>query len=128
MENKIIDELEKEIERQNKLKEIEKLKIFDELEEEIKKQKNIKKYKKKSIPKAIKNNVWNLYFNNLAEGFCKICKCRLIRDNWECGHIIAESKGGETIVSNLTVLCSQCNKSMGSNNLEDFMKKYGIDN
>ena len=36
--------------------------------------------------------------------------------SFHCGHIIAEAKGGETIVSNLKPICQNCNSSMGTTN------------
>jgi ribosomal protein S27E len=38
--------------------------------------------------------------------------------SFHCGHIIAEAKGGKTIVSNLKPIC---NSSMGTTNMKDFM-------
>ena len=42
--------------------------------------------------------------------------------SFNCGHIIAEYNGGESIVSNLKPICQNCNSSMGTKNMEDFMK------
>ena len=42
--------------------------------------------------------------------------------SFNCGHIIAEANGGETIVSNLKPKCQNCNSSMGTKNMENFMK------
>ena len=47
--------------------------------------------------------------------------------SFNCGHIIAEYNGGETIVSNLKPICQSCNSSMGTQNMTDYMKKYGFD-
>lgn len=44
--------------------------------------------------------------------------------SFHCGHIIPECKGGETILSNLKPICQKCNLSMGTNNMEEFMKIF----
>ena len=42
--------------------------------------------------------------------------------SFNCGHIIAESNGGETVVSNLKPICQNCNSSMGTKDMEEFKK------
>ena len=44
--------------------------------------------------------------------------------NFECGHIVSVKEGGETNIENLLPICSSCNKSMGTENLMVFKKKY----
>ena len=44
--------------------------------------------------------------------------------SFNCGHIIAEANGGELIVSNLKPICQNCNSSMGTKNMDDFMKGF----
>ena len=43
--------------------------------------------------------------------------------NFECGHIIPESKGGETTQDNLLPICGLCNKSMATKNMNEFIKE-----
>ena len=43
---------------------------------------------------------------------------------WECGHIISEANGGNLDTDNLKPICSGCNKSMGSKNMDDYMKEF----
>ena len=38
------------------------------------------------------------------------------------GHIIAETNGCETIIYNLKPICQNCNSSMGTKNMDDFIK------
>lgn len=40
--------------------------------------------------------------------------------DFECGHVVAKSKGGEDKVDNLRPICSTCNKSMGVMNMEEY--------
>lgn len=82
------------------------------------------KYKKKSIPKSLKIKVWNTY---IGEDIGKIkCLCcdtiDITQSIFECGHIIAEAKGGETSLENLRPICSTCNKSMKTINMNDYIK------
>lgn len=83
-----------------------------------------KKKKKKPISATIKRLVWN---TNIGEDVGKYkCMCCNSTDitqmSFNCGHIVAEANGGETIVSNLKPICQNCNSSMGIKNMEDFMK------
>ncbi len=86
------------------------------------------RYRKEKIPSTLRNVVWNQFFQDVAIGKCPCCKTEPItRGNFVCGHIISEKRGGETNVQNLRPICSQCNSSMGTQNMDDFMKKYGFD-
>jgi hypothetical protein len=93
--------------------------------EELKKQLEIKKnIEKKIIPKSVKIAAWNDNFGKqCGEHECYIgCGNFIYQGNFECGHVIAKSKGGLPHVNNLKPICSQCNKSMQTQNLEDYKK------
>ena len=96
--------------------------VSSESDNEIK---NVKpKKKKKPISSTIKKLVWN---TNIGEekgkSKCLCCKSTEITQmSFHCGHIIAESNGGETIVSNLKPICQNCNSSMGIKDMNEFMK------
>ena len=81
---------------------------------------------KKKIPisAAMKKLVWNKHIGEeIGKSKCLCCKSTYITQlSFHCGHIIAESKGGDTIVSNLMPICQNCNSSMGTKNMNDFMK------
>jgi hypothetical protein len=81
---------------------------------------------KKKIPisAAMKKLVWNKHIGEeIGKSKCLCCKSTYITQlSFHCGHIVAESKGGNTIVSNLMPICQNCNSSMGSKNMNDFMK------
>ena len=90
------------------------------------------KSKRKTIPKAVKNSVWNTYIEsndpNKLIGKCFVgCGCEITIANFELGHVKAYSKGGSDKVENLRPICSTCNKSMGTMNLLEFKEKYGLD-
>ncbi len=46
--------------------------------------------------------------------------------NFSCGHILAEANGGALHVSNLRPICVSCNSSMGTKNMNEFIKEYGL--
>ena len=82
------------------------------------------KKKKKSISSTMKKLVWNTNIGEeIGKEKCKCCNSTTITQmSFHCGHIIAEANGGETIVSNLKPICQNCNSSMGTKNMNDFMK------
>jgi hypothetical protein len=79
---------------------------------------------KKTIPKSLRIKVWNTYIGEeIGKIKCLCCKTIDITQSiFECGHIIAEAKGGKTTLENLRPICSTCNKSMNTINMYDFMK------
>jgi 5-methylcytosine-specific restriction endonuclease McrA len=80
---------------------------------------------RKSIPKTLKNDVWDKYISRKKGiGQCYCCKKTIDSKNFECGHVLAVAKGGKTILQNLRPICGVCNKSMGTENLQQFKKKY----
>lgn len=80
--------------------------------------------KKKSIPKPIKIAVWNKYIG-LAKGIgqCETCRRDINQMEFECGHVVAESNGGQIVLDNFRPVCGTCNKSMGTQNLFYFKEK-----
>ena len=91
------------------------------------KEKKVKKPKEK-IPASVKNTLWSKYFPNVIEGKCKCCQTEVIsRNNFDCGHIISEKNGGKIHLDNLKPICRSCNSSMGTQNMTDFIIKYGFD-
>lgn len=80
-----------------------------------------KKYKKKTIPRALKEQVWLQKAGHTFEIKCPItwCENRINAFNFHTGHNIAESKGGKTTLENLVPICDRCNTSMGD--------RYSID-
>jgi len=84
------------------------------------------KYKKKRISATLKRLVWNYWIGEeIGKSKCLCCNVTDINQmSFNCGHIIAESKGGETILSNLKPICQNCNSSMASMNMDEFMKTF----
>lgn len=69
---------------------------------------------KVSISKIQKIKLWDECFSAMRV-MCPICNYNLIeKDNYHAGHIIAESKGGNSTNDNLLPICAKCNLSMSS--------------
>lgn len=85
------------------------------------------KKKKAKIPATVRNIVWTNHIGSVKTGKCWCCKVEDISTaNFDCGHVISEKNGGQVVIENLRPICGHCNKSIGSMNMEDFKKKYGI--
>jgi 5-methylcytosine-specific restriction endonuclease McrA len=123
-----LEELEKE---RIRLEELEKERIkLEELEKEQLKmaKKEETKKKKQAIPKQIRNIVWNHYIGeDIIKHKCLSCKKVTISNiNFEVGHVISEKHGGTHEINNLRPICGACNHSMGTENMVDFVVKYGL--
>ena len=83
------------------------------------------KVKKKSVPKVVKDLSWNKWVGeDIARTKCMCCGLNEIRMNsFHCGHVLAVANGGKTSIENLRPICSACNLSMGTENMEDFKKR-----
>ena len=120
---KISIEIAKRKEEQNKEKqEIQKEKINIINQTEI----VSKKYKKKTIPKTLKMTVWYTHIGKeIGMVKCPCCNSNEISQmDFDCGHIIAESKGGSMTLENLKPICNKCNRSMRTMNMIEFKQKY----
>ena len=83
--------------------------------------------KRETIPKCVRNALWINYFNDARTGKCQCClREQITIGNFNCGHIVAHANGGETKLNNLVPICTLCNTSMGTYNLNDFIKKYNL--
>ena len=71
---------------------------------------------KKTIPGALREQVWLLYCGDRLfkhKGLVTWCENIMTPFSFEVGHNIPESKGGPTDINNLRPICSKCNRSMG---------------
>ena len=58
---------------------------------------------------------------------CLCCKKVVISNtNFEVGHVISEKNGGTHEINNLRPICFACNHSMGTENMIDFVVKFGL--
>jgi len=76
------------------------------------------------IPKAIRDAVWMRDVGNSKNGECYVCKRFITDDLYETGHIISRSNNGSDDFDNLRVVCVQCNKAMGTRDLEEYRETY----
>ena len=80
---------------------------------------------KKHVPKVLKSKVWNIYIGT-KYGECKCIVCNnntITQNNNEAGHIKSEKDGGEMNEDNLIPICGECNKSMGSKHMREFISE-----
>lgn len=85
-------------------------------------------YRKEKIPKAVREQLWLRDVGEKFYGRCRTtwCRNRVTVWDYQCGHDIPESKGGETTLDNLVVLCSRCNNSMSNNcTFTEWQQKFG---
>lgn len=73
-------------------------------------------YKKKKISGALREAVWIKTMGRRFEGKCPVPWCfnSITVFDFQAGHNIPESKGGETKLPNLIAICCRCNTSMGN--------------
>jgi len=85
------------------------------------------KRRKQNIPKAVKEQLWVRDMGCVFEGKCKVTWCtnKVTVFDFQCGHNIPESKGGETALPNLQAICARCNTSMGDRyTIDEWSKKH----
>ena len=86
------------------------------------------KNKRDNIPQELRERIWKKEPKNfcnegmLVNGFCYSCNNELNIKDMQCGHIIAHAFGGKVSLDNLMPICSNCNKKMGTMNLEEYKK------
>src|SRR5581483_2303999 len=82
---------------------------------------------RKNISAALRKAVWIHYNGKEYQAPCYTgCGETITVHNYECGHVIADSKGGAADLPNLRPVCSNCNKSMGHKNMEEFIESSGF--
>ena len=88
----------------------------------------VSKKAKQTIPKHIRNLVWNYYIgDNIIQHRCLCCKKTVISNTqFEVGHVLSERDGGTLELSNLRPICGPCNRSMGTMHMVEYVKKYGL--
>lgn len=83
--------------------------------------------KKKTIPKALREQVWRNHIGESFKGKCVVKWCTNVISvfQFEVGHNIPESKGGSLHLTNLRPICSRCNSSMNNNYTIDEWNRMG---
>ena len=82
--------------------------------------------RRKNIPKHIKTLVWNKHIGkDVANASCVSCRQESINiRSFHCGHVIADSKGGDMTINNLRPICAPCNLSMGTQSMNEFTSEF----
>ena len=86
------------------------------------------KKKKEPIPAAIKTLVWNKWVGEKeAETGCYCCRVTTISmRHFHCGHVVSEKRGGKCTIDNLRPVCANCNLSMGTMDMREYIEKFGL--
>lgn len=81
---------------------------------------------KKKIPQALRIACWDKWIGkHNGTNLCLCCNQQTISTfSFHCGHVVAECHGGDLSLHNLRPVCSDCNLSMGSMNMNEFAKQY----
>ena len=76
----------------------------------------VSRYTKETIPKRIREMVWNTHNGEEYKTKCYVKWCNNVVNvfNYQVGHDVPESKGGTLDLHNLKPICGSCNQSMGN--------------
>lgn len=61
-----------------------------------------------------------IIFNSSA-GLCFCCQSKITPTNFEAGHILSVKHGGQTVRDNLRAICFNCNRSMSTKHMYEYM-------
>jgi hypothetical protein len=80
--------------------------------------------KKKKITFSQRKSCWNEYIGkDIGTTKCLCCqRTEISQLDFECGHVVAEAKGGDNTIYNLRPICRSCNGSMGTENMREYAK------
>ncbi len=128
IEQKMKEELDKKQKAEEESQRIKNEEERKQLEEEKKKEKEESKKRKQAIPKQVRVIVWNHYIGeDIIKHKCLCCKkVTITNTNFDVGHVLSEKNGGTHEINNLRPICGACNHSMGTENMIDFVVKYGL--
>lgn len=84
------------------------------------------KVKRKKIPTKLKNDIWDKNVGyDIVSACCICCKNTIIKNrDFDAGHIKSIKNGGLDTFDNLLPICRGCNCSMGSTNMDQYIKEY----
>ena len=83
--------------------------------------------RKKKIAAALREQVWVQSVGQQFGAKCTVSWCSnpITVFNFQCGHVLAESKGGPTTLENLRPICGRCNQSMATMHMDDWERLGG---
>lgn len=86
------------------------------------------KSRKKKIAAALREQVWLRAMGEQFRAKCTVtwCSNHVTVFNFQCGHLLAESKGGPTTLENLLPICGRCNQSMGTMHMDEWQRLGGV--
>ena len=85
------------------------------------------KTQKQKIPLAVKRQAWVNQYGPIPTVKCAVAWCtnQISPFDFEAGHNIPESKGGQCSVENIIPICKSCNRSMSDNfTIDQFSKEF----
>ena len=88
--------------------------------------KNSSRIKTNKLPKKVRIDSWNRYIGeSVGSVYCICCvTTKITQGNFQAGHIIPKSKGGENVVDNILPICGQCNGSMMTKEMGGYISEY----
>lgn len=89
---------------------------------------NLYKFINKDPSKNIRTNVYQKNIGSCEESVCKFCNThKIYLTNFHTAHIISKKNGGTGELSNLYPSCATCNTSMGSLDMDIYIKNNNLD-
>lgn len=76
-----------------------------------------------AVPAQIRTQVWRKHCGDTLTGTCAVCKSHVDNSAFHAGHIVSQKNGGTMEIHNLRVTCATCNLSMGSQNMDIFIRE-----
>jgi hypothetical protein len=78
---------------------------------------------RKAISKKLRVEVWEREFGKASASKCPVCSLSDVSlEDFECGHVQSHKNGGEETLANLRPICSNCNRKMGVQNWDEYVK------
>ena len=80
------------------------------------------------VPSAIRMLVWNKYVGeDTPRAKCWCCRSKTMTVfDFHCGHVVSAAGGGDATVRNLRPVCALCNGSMGTRDMNEFIRIHGL--
>lgn len=84
----------------------------------------VTKPRKKKIAAALREQVWLSAMGEQFKAKCTVtwCSNHITVFNFQCGHLLAESKNGPTTLENMRPICGRCNQSMGTMHMDQWQQ------